>query len=81
MALGLFMSLGLNKGNMTLLMPVPQIDAILETIQRHRARWLLGVPALYRMILENDRLDYYDLSSMKYCYCGGDMLPAEVFNR
>jgi long-chain acyl-CoA synthetase len=36
MALGLFMSLGLNKGNSTLLMPVPQIDAILETIQRYR---------------------------------------------
>jgi long-chain acyl-CoA synthetase len=81
MALGLFMSIGLNKGNATLLMPVPQVDAILETIERHRARWILGVPALYRMILENDRLNYYDLSSLTYCYCGGDVLPAEVFNR
>jgi len=81
MALGLFMSIGLNKGNTTLLMPVPQVDAILETIERHRVRWLLGVPALYRMILENDRLDYYDLSSLTYCYCGGDVLPVEVFNR
>jgi long-chain acyl-CoA synthetase len=81
MALGLFMSLGLNKGNTTLLMPIPQIDAILETIQRYRSRWFLGVPALYRMILENDRLDQYDLSSLRYCYCGGDVLPPEVFNR
>ena len=81
MALGLFMSLGLNKGNTTLLMPIPQIDAILETIQRYGARWLLGVPALYRMILENDRLDRYDLSSLRYCYCGGDVLPLEVFKR
>jgi long-chain acyl-CoA synthetase len=81
MALGLFMSLGLNRGNTTLLMPAPQIDAILETIQRYGARWLLGVPAFYRMILENDRLDRYDLSSLRYCYCGGDVLPLEVFNR
>ncbi len=81
MALGLFMSLGLNKANTTLLMPVPQIDAILETIQRYRPRWFLGVPALYRMILENDRLDRYDLSSLRFCYCGGDVLPLEVFNR
>jgi long-chain acyl-CoA synthetase len=81
MALGLFMSLGLNKGNMTLLMPTPQIDAILDSIQHYKARWLLGVPALYRMILENDRIDYYDLSSLNYCYCGGDVLPVEVFNR
>jgi long-chain acyl-CoA synthetase len=81
MALGLFMAVGLNKGNMTALMPVPQVDAILETIQRYRVRWLLGVPALYRMVLENDRFDQYDLSSLTYCYCGGDVLPIEVFNR
>ena len=81
MALGLFMSIGLNKGNTTLLMPVPQIDAILRTIQRYKVRWFLGVPALYRMILENDRLERYDLSSLRYCYCGGDVLPVEVFNR
>ena len=81
MALGLCMALGLNKGNSVLLMPVPQVDAIMETIERDKARWFLGVPALYRMILENDRLDAYDLSSLRYCYCGGDVLPAEVFNR
>ncbi|UCH06664.1 MAG: AMP-binding protein [Deltaproteobacteria bacterium] len=81
MALGLFMAVGLNKGNMTVLMPVPVVDAILETVQRYRVRWLLGVPALYRMILENDRFDQYDLSSLAYCYCGGDVLPVEVFNR
>jgi long-chain acyl-CoA synthetase len=81
MALGLFMAVGLNKGNTTLLMPMPQVDAILEAIERHSVRWLLGVPALYRMILENDRLDRYDLGSLTYCYCGGDVLPVEVFNR
>ena len=62
-------------------MPAPQVDAILATIERRRPRWFLGVPALYRMILENDRLDRYDLSSLKFCYCGGDVLPAEVFKR
>jgi long-chain acyl-CoA synthetase len=81
MALGLFMAIGLNKGNTTIIMPMPQVDAILETIQRHHVRWLLGVPALYRMILENDRLDRYDLSSVTYCYCGGDVLPEEVKDR
>jgi long-chain acyl-CoA synthetase len=81
MALGLFMALGLNKGNTTVLMPIPQVDAILESIQRHGVRWFLGVPALYRMILDNDRLDQYDLSSLRYCYCGGDVLPLEIFKR
>lgn len=81
MALGLFMSIGLNKGNTTVLMPVPQVDAILESIQRYKVRWFLGVPALYRMILENDRIDRYDLGSLTFCFCGGDVLPVEVFNR
>jgi long-chain acyl-CoA synthetase len=81
MALGLFMALGLNKGNTTVLMPLPQVDAILESIQRYGVRWFLGVPALYRMVLDNDRLDQYDLSSLRYCYCGGDVLPLEIFRR
>ena len=42
MALGLFMAIGLNKGNTTIIMPMPQVDAILETIQRYHVRWLLG---------------------------------------
>jgi long-chain acyl-CoA synthetase len=81
MALGLFVAVGLNHGNTTIIMPVPQVDAILRAIQKYRVRWLLGVPALYRMILENDRLDQYNLRSLKYCYCGGDVLPIEVFRR
>ncbi len=81
MALGFFMAIGLNKGNMVVLMPVPNVDAILESIQRYRVRWFLGVPSLYRMVLENDRVQQYDLSSLTYCFCGGDVLPDKVMNR
>jgi long-chain acyl-CoA synthetase len=81
MALGLFMALGLNLGNTTVLMPQPQVDAILAAIQRYKVRWMLGVPALYRMILDNDRLHNYDLRSLRYCYCGGDVLPREILKR
>ncbi len=81
MALGLFMAAGLNLGNTTVLMPVPQVDAILQAIERYQVRWILGVPTLYRMILENDRLDSYTLDSLRYCYCGGDVLPREVLKR
>jgi long-chain acyl-CoA synthetase len=81
MALGLFMSLGLNRGNTTVLMPLPRVDAVLESIRRYRVRWFLGVPSLYRMILDNDRLDRYALDSLEYCFCGGDVLPVEIYNR
>jgi long-chain acyl-CoA synthetase len=75
------MGIALSLGNPTILMPVANVDAILESIQRYKVTLLLGVPTLYRMILENDRLDMYNLSSLKYCWSGGDVLPVEVFNR
>ncbi|MFB0521512.1 MAG: AMP-binding protein [Desulfatiglandales bacterium] len=81
MAQQAIMALGLNRGNVTVLMPVPQIDAVLDVIQSYKISLFVGVPALYRMILENDRLGLYDLSSLRYCTCGGDVLPLEVFNR
>jgi long-chain acyl-CoA synthetase len=72
---------GLGKGISVVLMPVPQVDAILEAIQMYKVTTFVGVPALYRMILGNDRMNSYDLSSLKYCWCGGDVLPSDVFKR
>jgi len=53
----------------------------MDAIQRFHAKTLFGVPALYRMILEHDRLDFYDLSSLIYCFSGGDLMPEEVARR
>lgn len=79
MAKGFTIAFGFNFGNTVVLMPLPEVDAVLSAIERYKVRWMLGVPALFRMFLENDRLEQYDLSSLRYCYCGGDVLPAEVF--
>ena len=79
MAKGFTIGFGFNFGNTVILMPSPEVDPVLKAIERYKVGWMLGVPALYRMILENDRIDQYDLSSLKYCYCGGDVLPGEVF--
>jgi long-chain acyl-CoA synthetase len=81
MAQGMTMAWALTKGNPLLLMPIPDVDAILDTIQRYRVTLFLGVPTLYRMILEHDRVDMYDCSSLRYCLCGADKLPPEVNER
>ncbi|RJR19740.1 MAG: AMP-dependent synthetase [Desulfobacteraceae bacterium] len=81
MAQGVLFGMVLNKGNTAVLMPIPQVDAILHAMQKYRGTLFLGAPALYRMILENDRLDLFDLSSLRYCWSGGDVLPHEVANR
>ena len=81
MARGFFLAAGLNYGNTTVLMPEFQADAVMKEIERHSVRWLLGVPTLYRRLLENERLSRYRLDSLRYCYSGGDVLPSEVFER
>ncbi len=68
-------------GGSLILQPRINLDATFDAIARFRAKTMIGVPALYRMILEHVRLDQYDLSSLQYCFCGGDVLPVEVGKR
>lgn len=65
-------------GESLIVLPRVILDGLFHEIQRHRATGMFAVPALYRMILEHDRLDQYDLSSLRYCGVGGDVLPVEV---
>jgi len=68
-------------GGSLIIQPRINIDAAFDAIQRFRARTMIGVPALYRMILEHARLDQYDLSSLEYCFSGGDVLPTDLGRR
>lgn len=68
-------------GDCIIIMPKVNIDAFLYYIQAHRAKTFFGVPALYRMILEHNRLEFYDISSLVYCFSGGDVLPQETARR
>lgn len=68
-------------GGTIIVQPKVSLDAILHAIHTYRATSVIGVPAFYRMVLEHDRIDQYDLSSLKYCFSGGDVLPAEVSKR
>ena len=80
--LGQAMGLGaLLCGDTLILLPRVNLDGLFDHVQRHQASTLFGVPAMYRMILEHDRVDYYDLSSLEYCFCAGDVLPIEVAER
>jgi len=81
MAEGVILGMVLTKGNTAVLMPIPVVDAILKAIEKYRGTLFLGAPTLYRMILENDRLDFFDLSSLRFCWSGGDVLPLEVYKR
>jgi long-chain acyl-CoA synthetase len=68
-------------GGTLMLQPKVNIDATFDGIERFRATTMIGVPTLYRMMLEHDRVDQYDLGSVVYWYSAGDVLPVEVGKR
>jgi len=68
-------------GETLILLPRVVLDALFDHVQRYRATNMFGVPALYRMLLEHDRAEFYDISSLRYCGTGGDILPVEVGKR
>ncbi len=68
-------------GGTLIVQPRVNLDAIFDSIQRFRAKTMIGVPTLYRMILEHPRLNQYDLGSLTYCFSGGDVLPVEIGQR
>lgn len=69
------------QGDTLILLPRFNLDGMLDHIERYETTTLFGVPAMYRMILEHDRLDQYDLGSLRYCISAGDMLPLEVADK
>ena len=68
-------------GGTLILLPRINMDAALDAIQRFKVKSMIGVPMLYRMILEHVRLAQYDLSSVHYWFSAGDVLPVEVSKR
>ena len=72
---------GILSGDTVVLLPRVNLDGLFDHIEKYKVLTFFGVPAIYRMILEHDRVDYYDLSSLKYCFSGGDVLPSEVAER
>ncbi len=68
-------------GGALLVQPRINLDATFEAIQRFKVRSMIGVPSLFRMMLDHDRLDQYDLSTVDYWFSAGDVLPVEVGNR
>jgi len=68
-------------GDTVVLLPRSNLDAMFDHVERYRATTIVGTPTLYRMMLDHERVDDYDLSSLVYAFCGGDTLPAETARR
>jgi acyl-CoA synthetase (AMP-forming)/AMP-acid ligase II len=55
-------------------------DEVLDAIERRRASMFVGVPAMYRMMLEADA-ESRDLRSVRVWASGADVMPADLAQR
>jgi long-chain acyl-CoA synthetase len=60
---------------------LPGFDAaeVIKAIERHRCTYLTGVPAMFRMILNQKALlAEHDVSSVRWAACGSAMVPPDL---
>ncbi|HYB21271.1 MAG TPA: long-chain fatty acid--CoA ligase [Thermodesulfobacteriota bacterium] len=69
------------RGGRAILLISFDVEAIFSSIQKYRANILAGVPTMYVFMLLYPEPRKYDLSSMKYWFCGSAPLALETFNR
>ncbi|MCG6908869.1 MAG: AMP-binding protein [Deltaproteobacteria bacterium] len=65
---------GLTQGNTIVLFTTPDLDEILESIERYRASAFYGVPTLYEYLKEHEKADRVNWKRLKIVVCGADTL-------
>jgi acetyl-CoA synthetase len=58
-----------------------QADTWLKLIQKHKATIFIGVPTIYRQILQKTEFTNNDVPSLRYCMSAGEHLSDEVLNQ
>lgn len=74
-------NLSLCTGSALVLLPRFQVGEVLEAIVRERVTIFPGIPAMYSAINGYQRLDRYNLRSVRVCISGAGPLPPSVQER
>lgn len=74
-------NLAVSMGGCLSLLPRFQVTEVLETITRDRVTVFPGVPAMYAAINGHQRLEGYNLTSIRLCISGAGPLPPSVQER
>lgn len=64
--------------NKMVLMPKPDMDLALKTIEKQKPTLFPGAPTMYIGLLNHPAIEKYDLSSITACISGSATLPVEV---
>jgi len=78
--LGMTLVLGsfFDVGARVLLIPKFDPRAVLELIQAEKPTYFIGVPSMYRELLNVEDGGSFDISSLKFCLSSGDALKSET---
>ncbi|HMC09008.1 MAG TPA: long-chain fatty acid--CoA ligase [Actinomycetota bacterium] len=68
----------IGAGGTVVLLPRFEPKAAFDLLETHRVNFFGGVPTMYVALLNFPEADQYDLSSLKWCVCGGSAMPKEV---
>lgn len=72
----------LDRGGSTVIMDGFETDTVLQAIDRYEITFITGVPAMFKMLLnEGDALEQYDLSSLAFAICGSAPVSPELHER
>jgi long-chain acyl-CoA synthetase len=80
MGLTTSMNYSLYLGWSNVLVPKPQPDQLIDTLDKFRPGFVSMVPTMYIGILRHPRIDSLDLSCIKGCFSGSVPLPVEMIN-
>lgn len=65
---------GLTQGQTLVLFTTPDMDEILNAVDRYQASAFYGVPTLYEYLKEHEKTDRVDWKRLKIIVCGADTL-------
>jgi long-chain acyl-CoA synthetase len=80
MGLTTSMNYALYQAWSNVLVPKPQPDQLIDTLEKFKPGFVAMVPTMYIGILRHPKVDSLDLSCIKGCFSGGAALPVEVIN-
>lgn len=75
------MNLGIHLAATLVLIPQPEIKAIVEAIVAERPTFFTGIPALFVALNNYRNIDKVDLTSIKAVFSGAAPLPVEVMEK
>ncbi len=76
--LGIAMHFPLTHGFTSIPMPQFTAEAANKHLKKHKVTFLLGVPNMYKKMLEDKNFDGPHLKNLRLVFCGGDVLPERL---